>query len=137
MFGFRIKISKADRLFSLCVRHLAKWTCQRCHRKYDPPTQSLQCSHFHSRGNKSVRFDFENAVALCVLCHQRFTANPLEHTDFFLKRLGKRRFDALTVRRYTYQKVDERMIAWGLEQILKKLELETYGKKAKRKKVED
>lgn len=112
--SFRLRVTKADKLFSLLVRTLADWCCERCGGRYEPPTASLQCSHFHSRAKRSVRFDRENAAALCVGCHMFFTGNPEEHRKFFVKRLGQARYDRLTVRANTPQRVDEHAIATAL-----------------------
>jgi len=78
----------------------------------------LHCSHFHGRGKKSTRFDPENAVALCYGCHQHFHANPLEHTDWYKKRIGKESFDRLTLRANTPQKVDVKLIRIGLRMMI-------------------
>lgn len=112
---FRIKISLADKYFSLKIRSRDNWTCQRCHAEYEPPTASLQCSHFWSRGNKSVRFDEENAVALCYGCHRILGSNPVLHREFFLERLGEEKFDALNFRARIPAKVDIKAIALGLK----------------------
>lgn len=112
---FKLRRSKADALFSDLIRTLADWTCERCHTPYEPPTSLLHCSHFHSRAKKSVRFDKENAAALCIRCHQYLGGNPQEHLDFFRKRLGQKRLDLLEVRARTITKVDEKAIAMALK----------------------
>lgn len=116
---FRLKISKADRLFSLKIRSRDNWTCQRCLTKYEPPTQALHCSHFWGRGNKSVRFDEENACALCYGCHRILGSDPILHREFFLDRLGQEKFDALNFRARIPKKIDIKYIALGLEMELK------------------
>lgn len=108
---FRLKISKADKYFSLLVRLKADWTCERCRTTYEPPTTALHCSHFHGRSKKSVRFDFENAISACYGCHRYLGSNPVEHHNFFLKRLGKKRFELLNLRANTPAKVDEKLLA--------------------------
>lgn len=124
---FKLKRSKADKLFSDYVRLRDAYTCQRCQKKIDPPTPYIQCSHFYGRGGKSTRFDPENAVALCGTigfpggCHGYFQSNPNEHRDFFFKRLGEKRFNALVVRAHTPQKIDEKLIIIWLKQELEKL----------------
>lgn len=107
---FKLKRSKADKLFSDFIRMRANWTCERCFTKYEPPTAALHCSHFHGRGKKSVRFDPDNAAAMCYGCHRHLTAHPLEHMDLFRHRLGETRFNQLTLRANTPTKVDEKMI---------------------------
>lgn len=120
---FKIKINPADKWFSLYIRYRDKWQCQRCLKQYPERSGSVHNSHFWGRGNKSVRYDEENCVALCVYCHQYFTANPQDHSDFFLKRLGKRRFDALGIRARTPIKygLGDFLIALGYKRILKEM----------------
>lgn len=119
---FRLRISKADKLFSRLIRTLADWTCERCFTRYEPPTTSLHCSHFHGRGKKSVRFDRDNAAALCHGCHRFFTSFPEYHRQFFIHRLGEERFNKLLLRANYPAKVDEKMIAMALEIELKELQ---------------
>jgi len=128
MFG--IRRSLADKYFSDWIRQRDDWTCQRCFTQYERPSQGLHCSHFHSRRNRSVRFDPENAVSLCMRCHLHMGENPQEHVDFFLKRLGKEKYDALFVRARTPAKVDEKEIVLAF-----KLELEKM--KGERKVLQD
>lgn len=119
----RIKITPEDRLFSLFIRSRAGWKCEleKCQRHYPPPTISLQCSHFHGRRKKSVRFDPENAAALCYAHHRNFTENPLDHTEWFKKRLGEKAFDALTLRANSYGKPDTEMVKIFCKREIKKM----------------
>ncbi len=117
---FNIKRSKADILFSLYIRTRDKWTCQRCFVEYPENAPGLHCSHFWGRGNRSVRFDPENAIAACFKCHQVLGSNPQDHRDLFLKRLGEEKYDALGRRARTPAKVDEVLIAIGLKMLLEK-----------------
>lgn len=118
---FKLKITKADKLFSYFIRHRDNSTCQRCHKWYEMPTTALHCSHFHGRGKKSVRFDPENAMAACYGCHRWLTANPHEHRALWFKRLGEKAYDRLTLRANTPQKVDEKMVCLWLESELKRM----------------
>lgn len=124
---FRLKVTKADRLFSLYIRWRDKWTCQRCWWWADETDseqrQMLHCSHFHGRINRGARFDPDNAAALCANCH-RDLGDPLnrkEHEEFFLKRLGQARLDMLLVRAKSPRKVDEELICVWLCDELEKL----------------
>ena len=91
-----IKITAADRYFSLCVRERASWTCERCGVKYQPPTPALHCAHWHSRGNWSVRFDPSNALALCYGCHvQTGKERDRDHRPLMLKIMGDLEIDRL------------------------------------------
>src|SRR3990167_10154752 len=118
----KIKITKLDRLFSTYIRTRDKWTCQRCQTQYKPPTMALHCSHFHGRGKKSVRFDPFNAAALCYGCHMRFTAHPVEHYEWFKKRIGERDFDLLNVRANTLGRPDYTLIEIALKHLLRELD---------------
>ena len=65
-----IKRTPADAAFSDCVRERANWTCERCGSCFPEGRRGgLDCSHHHSRGNWSIRFDPLNAEALCYGCH--------------------------------------------------------------------
>lgn len=108
MFG--IKRTKADALFSDLIRELAGWQCERCKKEFEKPNMGLHCSHYHSRRNKSVRWDRENAASLCFACHRYFTENPHDHAEFFIRRLGQARYDALSIRAKIAQKADEKLI---------------------------
>jgi len=121
--GWAIKITAGDRMFSLFIRYRDKWTCQRCFRTFPEKSGSLQNSHFWGRGNLSVRHDEENCCALCAGCHQHFTANPSEHRDFFLKRLGQQKYDLLEMRARRPQRYrpDDKMVAFGFKTMLNKM----------------
>lgn len=64
-----IKLTPADLAFSKCIRERANWTCERCGTRHETSSKGLHCSHHHSRGNWSIRFDPLNAEALCYGCH--------------------------------------------------------------------
>lgn len=51
---------------------------------------------------------------MCFGCHQILGSNPEDHRLIFLKRLGQQKYDALTIRAKTPQKVDEKSICLGL-----------------------
>jgi len=92
-----IKITAADKEFSLCVRESSDWHCQRCQRQYDYPgnTRGLHCSHFYGRGNWSVRFCPDNAFAHCHGCHQYLSANPALFDQWVRGELGETRYEIL------------------------------------------
>lgn len=91
-----IKITPADKYFSLCVRERAENRCERC--GGSPESGGLHCSHFHGRGKWGVRFDPDNATALCYGCHAYFGSNPELHRQWQKEKLGVYRFDALLER---------------------------------------
>lgn len=108
-----MKFDGADRLFSLWIRKRDKFTCQRCGGK----GESLQCSHFYGRVNESTRFEPDNCITLCYVCHKYFDETDREaYRDFKLKQLGQRRFDLLKIQRHTYKKKDRKLeaIKWKL-----------------------
>jgi hypothetical protein len=104
----KLKIFPSDSIWSKYIRTRDNWTCQRCDKKYAPPTSALHCSHFWSRGSWSVRFDEDNCQALCYGCHSYLGGNPQEHREFILNKLGQERFDALQKRRNTALKSGEK-----------------------------
>ena len=118
---FRLKRSKADKLFSDLVRLKAGYNCERCYVHHDPPTSALHCSHYWGRQNKSVRFNEDNASSLCYGCHRYLGSNPQEHREFMLKKLGHQKLEQLDKIARIPTKVDEELIFLGLEQELKKL----------------
>ena len=66
-----IKITPADKAFSLCVRARANFRCEKCGKQHSHNSKGLHCSHHHSRGNWSIRFDPLNAESLCYGCHAK------------------------------------------------------------------
>jgi len=118
----KIKIDPLDALFSRYIRTRDGWTCQRCKKKYAPPTRALHCSHFHGRRKKSVRWDPENCTALCYGCHAHFTGNPELHRIWFRNRIGETAFDLLMLRANIPKKPDKEMIKLWLTAKLKELE---------------
>ena len=116
----RIKIDETDRLFSLYIRSRDGWTCQRCETKYTPPTGALHCSHYHGRAKKTVRWSPENCTALCYGCHRYLGGHPEIHREFMMRRLGRRRFDALmVVAGVKSRKPDKKLLRKALRQELK------------------
>lgn len=87
---------KLDKAFSLAIRQRDNWTCQRCHKKYAPPTQGLHCSHFWSRRHRGTRWDENNAVAHCYGCHRIVEGDKAgEFRDFMLQKLGEKGYKLL------------------------------------------
>lgn len=126
----RIKRSLADKLFSDYIRLRDGYRCQRCKVLYAAPTTALHCSHFFGRGNKAVRWDPDNACALCYGCHQFLGSRPYEHSQFFEKRLGKISYDRLVLRAHQPTKVDKKLVVIQMKALLKDLESKDviYGK---------
>ena len=111
----RIKIRPADKLYSQWLRKERKYTCERCHRKYQEGDGlwGLHVSHFYGRANNCVRFDPRNTDLLCMGCHQYFTANPNEYVEWKRKRMGEREFKRLMLEAHLIcKKDDEKIILW-------------------------
>lgn len=102
----KVKIDKADRMFSLYIRTRDGWKCKRCGNQYTPPTSALHCSHFKGRGKENTRFDERNADALCYGCHRYFTAQPDEHYKWQLETKGQKVVDDIIRCANTYKKKD-------------------------------
>lgn len=91
-----VKITSADKWFSLCVRERANWTCEKCSKQYPEKSGALQCSHTIPRRNKSVRWDGLNATALCFACHKYWWhSNPMEAALWMEKKLGEELYEVL------------------------------------------
>ncbi len=108
-----MKLSPLDILFSQYIRMRAMVRiggCERCLAgKVD--YKQLQCSHFHGRARRSVRWDESNSVGLCPGCHMYFTAHPLEHVEWFKNHLGEAEYNNLQGRmRQTHPKPDEKLL---------------------------
>ena len=116
-----MKRDSLDALFSLFIRRRDHWTCRRCRTVYAPPTKALHCAHIFGRGKLSVRFDPENAVALCYGCHRLLDTHPCNKTDFFIRLLGQAQYDALAVRASLPGKVDRVLVKLALEARIKEL----------------
>lgn len=127
--SFGIKRTPGDAAFSDYVRYFYDGICQRCLGQFEIFSKGYQCSHFWGRGNKSVRFDFENAVGLCAGCHSHFTANPHDHKEFFFKKLGEEKYDALMRRAHTPHpgKVDDKAMKKGFKILLEDLKQSRRG----------
>jgi hypothetical protein len=110
-----VTIHDYDRQFSRLIRTRANWICTRCQRRFALDRSKLQCSHFHSRRLKSVRFDSENADALCWRCHHHLEEHLREHEEWKRQRLGEERFEALRLRAQQVVKVDLKQICDQLE----------------------
>lgn len=91
----KIKITEADRQFSLCVREAANWTCEYRGTQFEEGSQGLHCSHYFGRRAYSVRFDPDNAWAHSFWSHQHLGANPDEFTRWVTEQLGQGRLDIL------------------------------------------
>lgn len=93
----RINISPLDQLFSQFIRMRANNQCQRCGRWKE--YSQLQCAHCFGRRKKSVRFDEDNALALCFPCHHIIDSeDPEAKRELFIKYLGEQGYKNLRIR---------------------------------------
>lgn len=135
---FRLKRTKADKLFSDIVRLRANYNCERCGKHYDPPTPYIQTSHFYGRKGLSTRYDFDNVAALCGTigfpggCHGYFQDHPNEHREFFLKKLGQKKYDALVLRAHTPTKIDEKALVIAFKKELEMMNSQIIGYRPKK-----
>lgn len=88
-----IKVTAADRRFSLQIRERDGFRCMRCGSM--PASQGLHCAHMFTRRTRATRFDADNALALCYGCHQFVDSHPLEKEVLWRSIIGDARFDAL------------------------------------------
>jgi len=116
----RIKTDIADKYFSQWIRSRDDWTCQRCYKRYEPPTAALHASHFMGRGKEPTRFEPTNVDALCYGCHSYFTAQPVEHYAWQVKRKGQVVVDKLRLASNTYCKKNRELEAIYWKAKLKK-----------------
>lgn len=115
----KIKIRRADKVFSEYIRSRDNWTCQRCQKKYPEGSQGLHCSHYWSRRNESTRFEPDNCIALCYGCHMLWGHGDERdlYKMFMINKLGLKRFKTLDVQAHTYQKKDDKKILLWLNSL--------------------
>lgn len=88
--------TKADLAFSNYIRARANYCCEKCGTQYPEKSTGLQCSHHYSRRYYSIRFNPDNAMALCHHCHNYwFSKNIPESYAFLLEKLGKKKLAVL------------------------------------------
>jgi len=141
--GFKSKSNVTDVLFSDLVRDKCQWQCARCGREHERKQNTMDTSHYWGRGNRGVRFDFENADGLCRYpCHQgKDSTNPRNfgweyqkqikgyngaeadgaYTAYKKKQLGEDRFNALMLRAHKPTKVDEKSLRMAFKMELAKI----------------
>lgn len=90
----RQKLIKAnDDLFRKIIR-LRDKVCQVTGKK-----ENVQVAHFYTRGNLRMRWDLDNACLLNAGKHIWWAhTNPEQFKEFWIKRLGERRFDILNLK---------------------------------------
>lgn len=83
---------KQDKAWAEAVKERAGYRCERCGK-----SEHLNAHHAYGRrSHPSVRHDLENGVCLCAGCHLWWAHKEvLEFGDWFRKKLGKQRYEAL------------------------------------------
>lgn len=117
-----MKRDKLDILFSHYVKLLCAGICSRCHKYLGVKSRGLHCAHCFTRAKRCVRFDRDNATALCYGCHRYLDGRPSEKTEFFMELLGTKRFNVLDRRAHTPKKIDEEAIEKDLKERILLLE---------------
>jgi len=110
-------IAELDRVFSLYIRQryadengIVKCvTCgQRDHWK------NMDCGHFISRKNHSVRWDEMNCQVQCKQCNQMLGGMPYEFEDYLVEKYGRDEVECLKARGHSTMKLME----WELESMI-------------------
>ena len=92
----------ADRLFSRWIKQRDP-ICVACE-----AAPSYDCSHYWVRRHSSVRFDPDNCVGLCRLCHSSWELKKRsDYYVFMINRLGGDGYRNLEVRAMEYQKLND------------------------------
>ena len=135
--GFKsIRRDTLDALFSEYIRrrlyHDGQSQCERCGGTYydttredgsaKPAWMSLETAHFKSRGQQSVRFDPDNALAACSGCHSIIDGDPDEKIRVFTFWLGEERLDLLRARAVETGKIDRQAIKLYLKEKLREID---------------
>ncbi len=94
-----IKITPADKWFSLCVRERNNWTCEYAGTVFADAqmtckTNGLHCSHFYGRGNWAVRFEPLNAFSHSYGSHSLLGGDSVKFKAWTELQLGDN-FDVL------------------------------------------
>lgn len=121
-----IKRDSLDALFSDYIRLRDRYICQRCLKYHEPPTRAIHCAHIFSRRHKGLRWDEENAIALCHGCHAYFTGYPLYFAMWIKERIGKTQYETLMFRSRKptkYTAFDREQIRLGLKEKLDALKV--------------
>ncbi len=107
---------KLDNEWSIAVKILNNYECAVCRIKH-----SLNSHHIYSRSNKSIRWDTDNGICLCVNHHigTKFSAHktPVDFTGWLIKNKGDKFMDSL----YLKSKITCKRDYFEKELILKEL----------------
>lgn len=124
----KIKLRKADRLYTKSTRFRFNYTCQKCGKKYNEydtgSLRNLGVSHYYGRSRENTRFDDDNVTLLCNLpCHRKWEGEERgDYTEYMIERLGQKGFEELTKRANTYKKRNDAETERVLQEWIKLLE---------------
>jgi hypothetical protein len=116
------KRTTADAKFSLAVREAANWKCTRCSKDFSDNHGGLQCAHYikrryralrkgyaaHTGSECCLRHSMDNALALCIPCHQLLEGNLALHEEHFRGWFGDDLCDRLQGEKPKSSKIVER-----------------------------
>lgn len=97
-----MKISTADKYFSLCVREAADNTCETCGK-----VGRMEASHVYSRRHRKIRWDKLNIMCQCNGCHRSWHESPLKSFRWFEETYGRGRVDLLLEKMQSKVKVSK------------------------------
>jgi hypothetical protein len=107
---------RADALFSKLVRDRDR-ACQAAGTDTTECRGNLQSAHIHSRSYKSIRTNFDNAVALCAAHHLFYTHRPIEWEIWVRHNLGDARWEDLRALALRYDRVDWKLRHASLKEL--------------------
>jgi len=113
--------SKRERLKDNAWQTFSKYIRTRDKRCFTCKGGSENAGHFH---HNCLDFDEENIHGQCVRCNKYLSGNLSVYAINLLRLLGKRKFDALTIRHYRSmksQKYDEKYYEDIIEKYKKKI----------------
>lgn len=125
MWGFKVKIRKADKLFSLYIRERDGWKCVRCGKQHDKHSKNFGVSHFWSRRHEATRFTPDNIDSMCnIPCHSEWENEKKEGREYYnfkLRQLGKTQFDLLEAWHKKTVHKDDAMTLLYIKELMKEL----------------
>lgn len=86
------KRKTAEGLFGRAVKVRDNYTCRKCNSTYG----FMEASHFITRGNKKIQFEFDNCFTLCTKCHTWAHREKIAFKAWVMVQLGNKRFYELT-----------------------------------------
>ncbi len=104
----KIKISPADKWFSLCCRAASGWKCAYTGTMYGPGNGRLHAAHIFSRRHSATRWHPLNIIPLSFGSHQKFDSDHEFHREFAIKRIGEADYTALNNLRRHIVKVSKK-----------------------------